>query len=129
MMPCLSSNELSTSAGHVRNQPQHLYDFQMTIIYHLSQRFIQTGTTIDRSQPCKQTATTAVQDRYIRLTYQRNRFQATSQTTAMVCGLNGPISSEIVRRCLRAAGICFILAYNGPVLKRQHLQHRIRWAQ
>ena len=91
-------------------------------------RFIQPGTTRDRSRPGRQTATTATAavSHFIQATRLRSHFRATSGTIAKVHALNGLLLSETMRHCLKAEGINWISSYIGPLLTHQHRQRQIQ---
>jgi len=96
-------------------------------IYALQRRLEDTGTTSDSHRPGRPRVTTAVEDRYIRLTTLRNRFQPTTITATAI--QRRAISAQTVRRRLRGFGIRARRPYRGPILSARHRQARLRWAR
>lgn len=117
------------TAGRSQTQIARHFGVARSTICRLQHRFRQTGSTRDRPRPGAPRVTTPRQDRYIRLTHLRNRFQ-TAVTTAMnTPGRNNPrISAKTVLRRLRGFGLRPYRAYMGPVLNDRRRLIRRQWA-
>ena len=70
------------------------------------------------------------QDRYIRNTHPRNRFQTATATAANTHGTyNNHISVLTVRNRLREGGLRARRPYVSCVLARRHRVNRVNWAR
>lgn len=99
-------------------------------ILRLKQRQEETGQVADRPRPCQPRITTARQDRLMRLTHLRNKFQPATQTARTVIGQHGrPVCGRTVRNRLRAEGLRPYCPYTGSVLKARHRRERVQWAR
>ena len=91
------------------------------------QRFHATGLTEDSGRP---RMTTCGQDRYIRNTHQRNRFQTVTSTAANTHGKhNNRTSAQTVRNRLREGGLSARRQYVGCVLAQRHRVYHVNWAR
>ena len=76
----------------------------------------------------RQRLTSVSQDRFIRLTHLRNRFQSAAAISRQTRGLNNRrISVDTVRRRLTNAGLRARRPYCGPRLTRRPRVERLRW--
>ena len=99
-------------------------------ITRLIQRFNQTGSLNDRPRPGRQRATTAQQDRYIRLQHLRDRFRTAVQTARETVGVHRrQIGANTVRRRLRSSGLRARRPFRGNMLTAVRRQNRLRWTQ
>ena len=98
-------------------------------VTRLSQCHQITGSVNDRPRTGRPRVTTAAPDRYIRVTHLRNRMMPATRTVHQVHGPRGPVSTDTVRRRLRAAGLRDRRPYVGPILTHLHRQRRQQWAQ
>ena len=96
-------------------------------IYALIRRYQATGKTADRHRTGRPRVSPPAEDRYIRVTMLRNRFQTATVIAATLAGRN--ISSDTVRRRLREYGIRAMRAHRGPILTVRHCRARLDWAQ
>ena len=94
------------NAGMTMNAVPMNIGCSIRAIRHLRQRFQATGRTAGRPRSGRQRVTTRGQDRYIRNTHLRNRFQTATTTAANTHGThNNHISAQTVRNSLREGGI------------------------
>ena len=83
-----------------------------------------TGRTEDRPRSGRPLVTTRGQDRYIRNTHPRNRFQTATTTAANTPNThNKCISAQTVRT--RLGGVSACRPYVGCVLARRHRVNRV----
>ena len=89
-----------------------------------------TGTTRDRPRTGRPRVTTPNQDRVIRLTHLRDRFQSATQTEGTIQGRHNPrLSAKTVLRRLREHNIRPRRAFVGPVLDNRRQRLRLQWAR
>ncbi|XP_069139212.1 uncharacterized protein [Argopecten irradians] len=100
-------------------------------IVRLHQRYVQTGSLNDRPRPGRQRVTSDRQERYIRVTHLRDRFQTASQRARKSIGINGRrISISTVRRRLRSgAGWKACRPFRGNMLTQRRRQNRLTWTR
>ena len=99
-------------------------------IRHPRQVFQATGHKKDRSRGGRPRVTTHDQERYIRNTHLRNRFQTATITAAKThCTHNNSISAQTVRNHLREGGLSARRPYVGYVLARLHRVNQVNWAR
>ena len=90
-------------------------------ILHLRQRFQATGRTEDRPRSGRPRVTTRGQDRYIRNTHLRDRFQTATATAANSHGTyNSRISTQTVLNRWREGGLSARCPHVGCLLARCH---------
>ena len=102
----------------------------MSTIYRLLDCHRVTGDASNRRRSGRLRVTSVRQDRLIRLTHLRNRFQSTVATSRQTRGLNNRwISVVTIRRHLRNAGLRARRPYYGPRLTRRHRTEHLRWCR
>ena len=86
-------------------------------VRRLVTRLRETGSTLDRPRSGRHRVTLPQEDRFIRLSHLRHRFQPATLTAATLTGRQGnQISAQTVRRRLHAHGLRSRLAYRGMLL-------------
>ena len=124
-MPRLSLRDRDRALGQLetsRHEEDDAADFgcHVSTIYRLLESRRVTGYVSDRRRSGRPRMTSVRQDRFIRLTHLRNRFQSVAVTSRQTRGLNNRrISIDAVRRRLRNAGLRARLPYCGPRLTTQ----------
>ena len=99
-------------------------------IRHLRQRLQATERTEDRPRSGSPRVTTLGQDRYVRNTHQRKRFQTVTATAANTHGThNNRISAKTVRNRLNEGGLSARRPYVGCILARRHRVNLVNWAR
>ena len=99
-------------------------------INRLRKRKSQTGSTRVRPRPGQPRVTTAAQDRYIRLTHLREKFQNAVETAADTVGCHGrPVHSRMIRRRLRESGLRPYRSCTRLLLNRRHRRIRHQWSK
>lgn len=114
-------------AGQSQSQVARALRVSQSTISRLWHRFQQTGSSAPAPRSGRPRVTTQAQDRYIRLTHLRHRFQAASETSRAMPG-GRRISGQTVRNRLHAAGLHAYRPLRGNVLTRRHCQARLQWA-
>ena len=93
------------------------FGVHVSTIYRLLERHRVTGDVSDRRRSERQRVTSVRQDRFIRLTHLRHKFQSGSAASGQTRVLNNRrISVDTVRRRLRSAGLRARRPYCGPRL-------------
>ena len=96
------------------------------VITRLLTRYRLYGTANELRQSGRPRVTTARQDRHIRTSHLRNRFQTIVATAAVTLGrTNNRISAQTVRNRLAERGIKCMWPYHGRVLTRRHRRERM----
>jgi len=108
-MPRLSADERGRAVGHLEAgvtvaDVARIFNCSRETIYNLQTRYMNTGSTRDRPRSGRPRVTTPAQDRYIRTTHLRDRFQSASHT-ARTLPQHQPVSTQTVIRRLREHGI------------------------
>lgn len=99
-------------------------------VNRLRKRHYQTGSTRDRPRPGRPRVTTAAQDRYIRLTHLRKKFQTAVETAAQTVGRHGRlIHPRTIRRRLRESGLRPYRTCVRVLLKERHRRIRQQWSR
>lgn len=99
-------------------------------ILNLRRRYLATQSVSDRPRPGRERVTSAATDRHIVLQHLRDRFRTAVQTAAETPGRRQPrISSNTVRRRLRAANLSARKAKVGMVLTPIRRRNRLLWAR
>ena len=114
-------------AGTSKVNIARLFGCSHVTIHALWNRYQQTGSVADRQRPGHPRVTTPRDDRRIRLTHLRNRFQTARATSRTLFG--GRVSEKTIRNRLRANNLRCRRPYRGTVLTRRHRNNRLRWAQ
>ena len=87
-------------------------------VRRLVTRLRETGSTLDRPRSGRPRVTSPQEDRFIRLSHLRHRFQPANLTAATLPGRQGNrISAQTVRRRLHAHGLRSRFAYRGMLLR------------
>ena len=103
------------------------FQVSKSTITRLYQRLRQTGTTNDRPRSGRPRVTTRRQDRYMCLSYLRNRFRTAVETAQATLGThNNRISADTVRNRLREFGLRPRRPYVGMPFTPPH-QVRMAW--
>ena len=103
--------------GITQKEVARRLNMTQSTISRLRRRLEDTTSVKDRPRSGRPRTTTRRQDRQIRLTHLRNRFQTAEQTAATIRGRNNVrISAKTVRNCLREGGIRARRPYVGLVL-------------
>ena len=96
----------------------------------LHDRNITQNSADDRPRSGRPRVTTARQDRNIVLSHLRDPFLTATHTAAETHGRDNPrISSDTVRRRLRAHQMRARRPYRGPILTNIHRNNRLTWCQ
>ncbi|KAK7090632.1 hypothetical protein V1264_010402 [Littorina saxatilis] len=113
-------------AGQSQSAIARHFHVSQSTISRLWVRFQATGSVADLPRAGRPRATTAAQDRCIRLRHLRNRFLSASSS---VQALPGPhrLSDQTVRNRLHEAGLRARRPHRGAVLTRRHRQNRVQW--
>lgn len=133
-MPRLSVQERWQAVGMLstgmssRNVARRFNCAQSTIV-RLYQRFRLTRTTDDLPRAGRPPVTTPRQDRHIRVTHLRNRFQTAVNTARHTQGPRGAVSASTIRRRLRSTGLVNRRPLIGHVITRRHMTNRLAWAR
>ena len=99
-------------------------------ITRLLNRYRLYGTVNDLRRSDRPRVTTVRQDRHIRTSHLRNRFQTAVATTVITLGrMNNRISAQTVRNRLAERGIKCMRPYHGQVLTRRHRRERMKWVR
>ena len=115
------------NAGRSKRYVAGVFGCSRWTIHKLWNRLQQTGSTSDRPRPGRQKVTTPAQDRRIRTLHLRNRQKTATSTSNEL--FRGQVSAQTVRRRLHAFNIRARRPYVGPILRRNHRQLRLLWAQ
>ena len=95
-------------------------------ITRLLTRYRLSGTVNDLRRSSRPRITTARQDRHIRTSHLRNRFQTAVATAAVTLGrTNNRISAQTVRNRLAERGIKCMRHCHDQVLTRRHQRERV----
>ena len=98
-------------------------------VRRLVTRLRETGSTLDRPRSGRPRVTSPQEDRFIRLSHLRHRFQPATLTAATLPGRQGNrISAQTVRRRLHAHGLRSRFAYRGMLLTAARRRARYQWA-
>lgn len=114
-------------AGTSKIDIARLFGCSHVTIHALWNRYQQTGSVADRQRPGRPRVTTPREDRRIRLTHLRNRYQTARSTSRILFG--GRVSEKTVRNRLRINNLRCRRPYKGTILTRRHRDVRLRWAQ
>ena len=114
-------------AGQSQSEVARALHVSQSTISRLWHRFEQTGSSAPAPRSGRPRVTTQAQDRYIRVTHLRNRFQSASVTARALPG-DRHISAQTVRNRLHTAGLHAYRPLRGNVLTRRHCQARMQWA-
>ena len=134
-MPWLQAAQREQAIGRLiaGDNPQTIaaaFNVHFTTVYHLQQRFAARGVTDDRPRSGRPWVTTPRQDRQIFRNHQRDRFLTASETAKRTIGRHqAPISSDTVRRRLRARDLRNCRPAQVPVLTRRHRLPRLQRAR
>lgn len=131
-MPRLSQAERDNAlgrlqAGQGQSEVAHYFNVSQSTLSRLLSRQRTTGSTADRTRSGRPLVTTPAQDRYIRISHLRNRFQSASATAQQLAG-GRRVSDQTVRNRLHAAGLSARRPVRGPVLTQRHRVNRLQWA-
>ena len=97
-------------------------------ITRLLTRYRLYGTVNDLRRSGRLRVTTARQDRHIRTSHLRNRFQTALATAAVTLGrTNNRISAQTMRNRLTERDIKCMRPYHGQMLTRRHRRERMNW--
>ena len=132
-MPRLRAEERSEAIGMLRarisvSQIANHFRVIPKTIYRLKARFQATGSVKDRPRSGRPRVTTIGEDRHIRTTHLRNRFQSASDTSRQFRQAR-PVSRWTISRRLRAAGIRARLPAQRILLQPHHCIARLNWAR
>ena len=134
-MPRLAAAQRERAIGRLTagDDPQTVaaaFNVHFTTVYRLQQRFAARGVTDDRPRSGRPRITTPRQDRQIFRNHQRACFLTASESAQRTIGRHqAPISSDTVRRRLRARDLRNCRPARVPVLTRRHRLARLQWAR
>lgn len=114
-------------AGQSQSEVARALRVSQSTISRLWHRFQQTGSSAPAPRSGRPRVTTQAQDRYIRVTHLRHRFQSASVTARALPG-GRRISVQTVRNRLHTTGLHAYRPLRGNVLTRRHCQARMQWA-
>ncbi|KAK7111713.1 uncharacterized protein [Littorina saxatilis] len=114
-------------AGQSQSEVARALRVSKSTISRLWHRFQQTGSSAPAPRSGRPRVTTQAQDRYIRVTHLRHRFQSASVTARALPG-GRRISMQTVRNRLHTTGLHAYRPLRGNVLTRRHCQARMQWA-
>ena len=113
----------------VRRVAQH-FNVHHSTISRLRRRHNVTGVVKDRPRPGRPRVLQAGDDRFVRLTVLRNRFQPASRIRALLRNTrNINVSTQTVRNRLHRLGLKARRPQIGIVLPPRNRQLRLRWAR
>lgn len=132
-MPRLSQEERARAVGHLQagvsvQRVAALFNVTRRTIYLWQNRFQATGVLRDLPRSGRRRITTPGEDRHIRTSHLRNRFQTAIETATNFPGRNG-ISRHTVRRRLRENGITARRPAQRPLLLPRHRIARLQWSR
>ena len=130
-MAKLSDDQRNEAIGMLRNSSvndvaQH-FGVHRTTIDRLKRKKQQTGSVKDLQRPGRPRVTTAAEDRAIRTSHLRRRFQTAAETSRRWVG-GHTISRHTVRRRLKAEGISCRRQISKDGLLQRHVNARLAWA-
>lgn len=134
-MPRLSRQERDQAigrlnAGQSTQTVARAFNVHVTTIRRLRTRFNAFQTTDDRPRSGRPRVTSVRQDRLIYFQHRQERTRSASETARVAIGNHQrPISSDTVRRRLRAENLHCRRPARGPVLTNRHRNNRLIWAQ
>jgi transposase len=99
-------------------------------VYCSLHRTAQTGSNQNKKRSGRPRCTTEQEDKYIRVSSLRNRCLTSPQLTASLNSTHKtPVSTSIVKRRLRDAGLQGRVAKKSPYLRLANKMKRLRWAK
>lgn len=113
-------------AGQSQRAVARRMNVHQSTISRLWERYRRQNSVADAPRSGRPRATTAAQDRYIRVHHLRHRTATATSTARQIPGLRR-LSAQTVRNRLREAGLRARRPYFGPVLRQQHRRHRVQW--
>ena len=132
-MPHLTNHQRSRAIGMLQANMSVIrvanhFRVSRQSINNLKNKYQATGTVVDKPRSGRPRVTTAAEDRHIRTTHLRNRFQTAAETSRQFRQAR-PVCKKTILRRLRAAGIVARLPAKRILLRRRHTIARLQWAQ